>query len=166
MSKYQEMCEAVIEAERQRAEYREHCWQYMATLYNEFLEYTETPANLVTLLKWNGSDDENSCFSPPEKNMVYALPGATVLGEDGFWRLGLRIFLKPIATVWFAFFVAEQEGRPLVKVGDKTYKIDWESPNARNKLYDDIVNRIKDAFTGQKKQGNKGIGFVVEQARN
>ena len=164
MSKYEEMCQSVIEAQNRDAEYRDRCWRQLATLYNGFLQYTQTPANRVTLLKWNGHDDETSRFSPPESGIgAYTIQGAAVLGSDGFWRLGIRIFLEPMATVWFAFFVAEQDGHPVTKVGDKTYRVDLDNSATRGQLYDDIVERIKDAFKG-KKQNSKAIGFVVETA--
>jgi hypothetical protein len=161
MSKYQEMCDAVMESERLKGEYREHCWQYMGTIYKGFLAYTQIPDGRVTLLKWNGSDDEKSRFSPSDGG-AYAMAGATILGEDGFWRLGIRILLMPISTVWFAFFVAEQDGRPVVKVGDRTYKVDFEKPGSCDEIYEDIVKRVKDAFASSKRSSNRTIGFIVE----
>ena len=114
-TKYEQMCVAVLGAVRGDAEYRDNCWKYMEKMVRGFLAYAEIPEDHVTLLKWNGNDDESSQFSPSERGGAYTMAGATVLGADGFcWRLGLRIVLKPMAKVWFAFLVAEQGDRPLV----------------------------------------------------
>ena len=92
----------------------------------------------------------------------HSLQGAAVLGEDGFWRLGVRIFLKPLATIWFAFFVAEQNGHPVVKIGDRTYNPDLAKPDTCNEIYEGIIDRVKDAFSFPKKSKGKTIGFTVE----
>ena len=161
-TKYEEMCNAVVTSQRNIDQYRDHCWNYLATLYNGFVMYSGVPQENITFLKWNGSDDDLSQFSQPENGEQYTLQGAAVLGEDGFWRLGVRIFLKPMATVWFAFFVAEQNGHPVVKIGDKTFNPDLQNADSRNEVYEEIISRIKDAFSFPKKVRSKSIGFTVE----
>jgi len=165
-TKYEEMCEAALEGVKRSSEYRENCWRYMETLVRGFISYAVIPEDRITLLKWNGFDDERSQFAPPENGGVYTMAGATVLGKDGFWRLGLRILLPPMSKVWFAFFVAEQEGRPVVKIGDKTFKVNLESQESCIEVYDYIVKRVTNAFAYPKKPNDdKAIGFVVETTR-
>jgi len=161
-TKYEEMCDAVATSQRNIDQYRTDCWNYLAALYNGFIVYSGIPQENVTLLKWNGSDDDLSQFSPPENGGKYSLQGAAVLGNDAFWRLGVKIFLKPWATIWFAFFVAEHDGRPTVKIGDRTYNPDLAKPDDCNEIYDEIIDRVKDAFSFPKKSKGKSIGFTVE----
>jgi hypothetical protein len=158
------MCTAVLEAEKSKAEYRDHCWKYMATIFNGFLSDCGIPQNHVTLLKWNGSNNDESRFSASDGG-AYTFPGAAVLGDDGFWRLGVRIFLEPMATISFVFYVGEEGGCPLIRVADRTYKPDLEIADSCNEIYEDVIRRVKDAFSFPKKAKSTGIGFVVESQR-
>ena len=161
-TKYEEMCEAARNGRKNRNDYRERCWGCMNQILNGFLAYTETPLNTVTYLRWNGLLGEASTYEAADEGHRYASAGATVLGEDGFWNLGIRIALSAGAIISFVLFVAEQDGKLVAKVGTsgKLYTLDLSNQHTCNELYDDIVAKAKSAFDERRKPEQKLIGFA------
>jgi hypothetical protein len=133
----------------------------MSSLFGGFSNYCRIPRERVTFLKWNGEAGDGSRFSPPEDGRSYALPGAIVLGDDGFWRLGLRIYLE-FGTIAFAFWIAEQNGSPVTKIGEKVWRLDFSNEQLCKDFYDEVVVRVKEPFVDRKKPKGKTIGFIVD----
>jgi hypothetical protein len=96
-----------------------------------------------------------------ESGEPHNMLAATVLDADGFWRLGLRINLNS-GAIFFAFWIAEQDGTVLTKIGDKTYKIDFSNQQQCDDFYDEVVNRVKASFADRRKSKPKSIGFAVD----
>jgi hypothetical protein len=61
-----------------------------------------------------------------EHGGTYAIPGAAAMDADGFWRLGLHINLE-LGSAAFAFWIAEQNGDPITKIADRTWKLDFSN---------------------------------------
>lgn len=158
------MCETARAAQKNRHAYRERCWQYMASVLNGFLTYSQIPSPNVTFLRWNGLAGENSHYEQAESGRRFTVPGATVLGEDGFWNLGLSITLTAGTFVSFALFVSEQDGKPVAKVGapGKTYALDFTDQQQCAVFYEDLVEKIKQCFGDPRKPQPRVIGFALE----
>lgn len=145
VTKYAEICEVVQATRKSEDEYRDRCWKYMGTLLSGFLSYCAIPQERVMLLKWNGLRGDASKFTAPEDAGIYSMAGATVLDEDGFWRLGLRISFGS-AAIAFAFWVGEQDGGPITKIADKTWKLDFSNQHQCEEFYDEVVRRVKEGL--------------------
>ena len=159
-TKYEEMREAVNTARKNAEQYRERCWKYMNLLFTGFVRYCAIPPDCVTLLKWNGIMGEGSAFESAEPSS-FTMMGATVLGDDGFWRLGLRISLGS-GAVQLAFAVAEQDGIPVIRGADKPRPIDFSDQQQCNDFYDEVVGKIKAAFIEPQKPKGTTFGFIVQ----
>jgi hypothetical protein len=160
-TKYEEMCEAARGAQSKEAEYRDRCWQYMGSLVSGFLRYCAIPQDRVTFLKWNGKTGADSRFAAPQDGGAYTMLGATVMDSDGFWRLGFHLNLG-LGSIAFAFWIAEQNGSPITKIADKTWKLDFSNQQECNEFYEEVVDRVKEAFDGSRKPKVKSVGFVVD----
>jgi hypothetical protein len=160
-TKYEEMCEAAKSARIKKDQYRERCGKDLGDLFVGFLRYCAIPQASVTFLRWNGSDDEDGAFRLPEEpNMRYTMAGAIVLDAEGFWRIGVHVDLG-VGTIFFPLLMAEQDGIAVTKVAGKNLKIDVSNQQECNEFYDQLVSRLKEAFSDPKKSKSSGFGFIV-----
>ena len=88
------------------------------------------------------------------------MAGATVLDAEGFWRIGVHVDLG-VGTIFFPLWMAEQDGIAVTKVAGKNLKIDVSNQQECNEFYDQLVSRIKEAFSDPKKSKSSGFGFIV-----
>lgn len=162
MTKYEEMCDTARTWVQNSQNRRFRCYEYLGKLFGGFLSYTQIPQSQTRYLRWNGLTDEDSRYEPAEEGMLYALPGAVVRDEEGFWHLGISLNLAAGVSVFFALCTSEQEGKPLVKIGryGKTSQIDLESQEQCNDFYEEMVRRIKDSLEDPQKAA-KTFGFSV-----
>jgi hypothetical protein len=163
-TKYEEMCDAARNAVNEASNYRERCWNYLASLVNGLSSYCTFPQESVRMLKWNELDGPASAYEEPESGGVYNVIGAATLDNEGFWRLGIRLALVGMVSVSFPICVAEQNGQTVVKVGSagRIYKVDPSDQNACTPLYDEVVQKVITSFADPKRPRTKVIGFTLQ----
>lgn len=162
VSKYAEMNQAAQAARRSWLEARQRSWQYAATLVKELCSYCEIPNDRIAFLRWNGATGEDCVYQHPENGGRYFLPVAMRYNDEtGFWHLGLSIVFDNVQSVFFAFCVADRDGRQVVKIGhDGNAKpIDAANPNQRNEFYDGIIEAVMQCYRDGK--SSKRIGFSI-----
>lgn len=160
-TKFEEMRAAARDSLNRKAEYQQRCFSHMQRLYRGFLKYCEIPENQVSFWRWNGLVGEEAEFTRLQKNEPNNVLTAMVLGEDGFWRLGLRINLMA-GAVFFPIWISERDGAAVTKIADETISIDLDNERQCAEFYDKVVDRVKETFSDGKKSKTRGYGFAVD----
>ena len=169
MSKYDEICQALNNAVSRWIQYRERCWDYLATIVHGLVVDWGIPPENVTFLRSNDLPGEERRYSPPEGGGQYTLPGAVTFDKDDeYWQLGVSITLSPAGTfpkrwVGLVLCVTESEGQTLVKLNTngKPRRIDFNDSRQCTELYDEIAEYLKGLFDNPRKI-TKQVGFLAE----
>lgn len=166
MSKFEEMCKTVADARKAWTEYRDRCFQHMASLAGGFVSYCEIPREHFHFLP---VDKE------PEDNTQYFLPGAIHLDSDGYWHVGWSITLLeapnifPYRRVLVRVGLTERDGKIMVKRGwdHESQELDIKDKSQCDDFYAGIVERVKEYFGrnpqdfAQDSPSKKTVGFKI-----
>lgn len=163
------MCAAAETARKRYLDAQQRCWGYLFSILGGLVEHCGVPDDQITFLRWNGLQGDERRYLPLEEGNVYTLTGATVFDEsDGYWHLGLLIYLNPRnhlprLHIVFALCVTERNDAPLVKVGidGKPRTVFLNNPAARNQFCEEIVQRAISTFekADYPKVSQQAIGF-------
>ncbi|MGA9526895.1 MAG: hypothetical protein WBS24_02135 [Terriglobales bacterium] len=161
MTKYEEIKEVALAAQRNFSERQQRSWQYGAKLVQGFASYCEIPKENIRVMRWNG-DEAHPPYEEAEPGHNFVAPSAMKFDEESeTWRFGLRIILTPSQWVFFGLHVADSDGRASIRIGTgEVRKIDPDDQNQWNELYNSIVGLIKGCHQGGIAK-RSGIGFSI-----
>ena len=152
MSKFEEMCAALVIGRKNWSDYQNRCLARYSKLVEGFIAYCQIPTSQITLMpvEKDGRPREES------KTTIYSLPGAVKWDSDNRrWSLGVRLKLyespnsfpqQPVLLVWYLW---EKGGKTFLQFdpGTEEREIDVENAADRAAFYDLIVDRIKKYFS-------------------
>ena len=165
MTKYDEICEVSRVAGQDWIETRKRCWDHMTKFVNGFLKYCGIPKDRVVYLRWNKLRGAQSLYTGLGQGEGYGfIPPAMEFDDDnGFWRLGFKIFFKH-QELFIPFFVNDRNGKAVIKVGiaGNARLVDLTDTQQREAMYEHLIRRIKQYLRNPLKAS--AIGFTVSPA--
>jgi hypothetical protein len=160
MSRFEELCESYTSARKRYFNYENECMEFGIKMMNGLKEYLECPPEQVN-------------YYPPDKesdpNVSYNIHGATKLGEDGFWHVGIGIGLyevpngRPQENVRSTLLIKKEDGRFVVKYGRESkdeFRICEDDEDDLKKFYDYIFDEIKELYDKQLEHITGGAEFA------
>lgn len=162
MSKYEEMRSAARAARAAFDEYRQRSVQALGTVVEGLEDYCEVPNERIVLLKWNGEYEELRGYVPAEAGRRFALPGAVEHDSaDGYWYLGLQIWLNQTQWITFPIGVIEIDGQTKFKMASSDPKaFNPSDPNQVEAVCIGIANEIIRVYREPRGEARaKKIGF-------
>lgn len=159
MTRFEELCESYANARKRFFNYEEECMEFGAKMVNGLTKYLECPPEQVN-------------YYPPDKesdpNVSYNIHGATKLGEDGFWHVGIGIGLyetpnrRPQENVRSRLLIKKDDGYFVVKYGKQSqdeFRICEDKEDDLEKFYDHIFEEIKVLYDRQLENMTRGTEF-------
>jgi hypothetical protein len=160
MSRFEELCESYTSARKRYFNYENECMEFGIKMMNGLKEYLECPPEQVN-------------YYPPDKesdpNVSYNIHGATKLGDDGFWHVGIGIGLyevpngRPQENVRSTLLIKKEDGRFVVKYGRESkdeFRICEDDEDDLKKFYDYIFDEIKELYDKQLEHITGGAEFA------
>src|SRR5215469_8805265 len=138
MTKFEELCDAVCNAQRHWAKFRDRSYRCLDLLSRGFAEYCQIPREGIQLIPLD---------KEAEPNTRYSVVGATHLGKDGYWHLGVLLRILD-QRLLIEMCVTEMHGRQLVRAGKDgpSRELDFSKQSETNRFYDEIGDNIKTFF--------------------
>ncbi len=160
MTRFEELCGSYTSARKRYFHYENECMEFGIKMVDGLKKYLECPPEQVN-------------YYPPDKesdpNVSYNIHGATKLGEDGFWHVGIGIGLyevpngRPQENVRSTLLIKKEDGRFVVKYGKESkdeFRICEDSEDDLKKLYDYIFDEIKELYDKQLEHITGGAEFA------
>ena len=160
MSRFEELCESYTSARKRYFNYENECMEFGIKMMKGLKEYLECPPEQVN-------------YYPPDKesdpNVSYNIHGATKLGDDGFWHVGIGIGLyevpngRPQENVRSTLLIKKEDGRFIVKYGRESkdeFRICEDDEDDLKKFYDYIFDEIKELYDKQLEHITGGAEFA------
>jgi hypothetical protein len=158
MTKYEEIVDSANQAFKQWWAWRDRCYRDLDDFVQGFIRHCQIPITNVSLLPLDRE---------PEERMRYNVIGASHLGDDSYWHVGVCIAL-PLQRILIRISLTETAGKTFVKLSDdgKPIEIDVGDQNQCADLYNQIVEDIKHYYIAEPKFGESTakIGFIVQDA--
>jgi hypothetical protein len=159
MTRFDELCESYASARKKFFNYEEECMEFGVKMVDGLVEYLECPPEQVN-------------YYPPDKesdpNVSYNIHGATVLGEDGFWHVGIGIGLyeshnrRPQENVRSTLLIKKDDNSFIVKYGKESkdeFKICEDNEESLEKFYGHVFEEIKELYDHQLENMKRGSEF-------
>jgi len=161
MTRFEELCESYSHARKRFFNYEHDCMDFGEDMVSGLVSYLECPPEQVN-------------YYPPDKesdpNVRYNIHGATILGEDGFWQIGIGIGIyeapnvRPQENVRSTILIKKHDSHFIVKYGKESheeYRI-GENKEGLDKFYDHIFEEIKDLYDSQLEHMRRGAEFASD----
>lgn len=159
MTKYDEMAEAARSAISKWTEWEMRCFRHMAQFVTGFVNYCQIPAGMFSLLPLD---------KEPKQGTLYSVVGASHLGEDGYWHIGLCITTAPLKVILIQLGLTEHADKITVKLGveGKPCQVDLNDEKQCHAIYEEIVQDVKKYYSEEPKVGESStsIGFRASGA--
>ena len=160
MTRFEDLCGSYTSARKRYFNYENECMEFGIKMVDGLKEYLECPPEQVN-------------YYPPDKesdpNVSYNIHGATKLGEDGFWHVGIGIGLyevpngRPQENVRSTLLIKKEDGHFVVKYGKESkdeFKVCEEKEEDLKKFYDYIFDEIKELYDKQLEHITGGAEFA------
>ncbi len=160
MTRFEELCESYTSARKRYFNYENECMEFGIKMVDGLKEYLDCPPEQVN-------------YYPPDKesdpNVSYNIHGATKLGEDGFWHVGIGIGLyevpngRPQENVRSTLLIKKEDGRFVVKYGRESkdeFRICEDDEDDLKRFYDYIFDEIKELYDKQLEHITGGAEFA------
>ena len=160
MTRFEELCESYTNARKRYFNYENECMEFGVKMVDGLKEYLKCPPEQVN-------------YYPPDKesdpNVSYNIHGATKLGDDGFWHVGIGIGLfevpngRPQENVRSTLLIKKEDGRFVVKYGKEStdeFRICEDDEEDLKRLYDYIFDEIKELYDKQLEHITGGAEFA------
>jgi len=161
MSKFEKLCQSFANARKRYFNYEKECMEFGGKMVNGLVDYLECPPEQVN-------------YYPPDKesdpNVRYNIKGATILGEDGFWQIGIGIGLyeapnvRPQENVRSTLLIKKEDSHFIVKYGresDDEFRIDENNEEDDLKeFYNHIYHEIKELYDKELETIRGGTQFA------
>ena len=162
MTKFEELCESYASARKKFFNYEDECMEFGVKIVDGLKKYLECPSEQIN-------------YYPPDKesdpNVSYNIQGATKLGEDGFWHVGIGIGLyeaptvRPQENVRSRFLIKKDDGHFVVKYGKEShdeFRVCEDKEEDLEKFYDHIFEEIKELYDHQLENMKRGAEFASD----
>ena len=162
MTRFEELCESYTNARKKYFNYEDECMHFGTEMVDGLIKYLECPPEQVN-------------YYPPDKesdpNVSYNIQGATILGDDGFWHVGIGIGLyevqnvRPQENVRSTLLIKKDDSHFIVKYGKQSqdeFRIGEDSVEDLKKFYDHVFKEIKDLYDKQLENMKKGAEFAQD----
>lgn len=162
MTRFEELCKSYANARKKYFNYEDECMRFGVDMVNGLVKYLECPPEQVN-------------YYPPDKesdpNISYNIHGATILGEDGFWHVGIGIGLyeapklRPQENVRSTLLIKKVDDHFIVKYGKESpdeFKICEGKVEDLNEFYDYIFEEIKELYDKQLEHIKGGTEFASD----
>lgn len=160
MTKFEELCESFANARKRYFNYENECMDFGIKMVDGLKEYLQCPPEQVN-------------YYPPDKesdpNISYNIHGATILGEDGFWHVGIGIGLyeapnvRPQENVRSVLLIRKDNSHFVVKYGREStekFKICEDDKEDLEKFYDHVFEEVKELYDKQLEHIRGGAEFA------
>ncbi len=162
MTRFEDLCESYSKARKRFFNYEDECMQFGEKMVSGLVNYLECPPEQVN-------------YYPPDKesdpNVRYNIHSATILGDDGFWQIGIGIGLyeapnvRPQENVRSTLQLRKDNSHFIVKYGRQAteeYKIGVEDEEDLKRFYDHVFEEIKDLYDSQLEHMKHGAEFASD----
>ena len=160
MTRFEKLCESYTCARKRYFNYETECMEFGIKMVDGLKEYLQCPPEQIN-------------YYPPDKesdpNVSYNIHGATKLGDDGFWHVGIGIGLyeapnvRPQENVRSTLLIKKDDSHFIVKYGRESkdeFKICEDKEDDLKKFYDYIFEEIKELYEKQLEQIKGGAEFA------
>jgi hypothetical protein len=160
MTRFEELCESYANARKGFFDYENECMEFGTKMVEGLREYLECPPEQVN-------------YYPPDKesdpNVTYNIHGATILGEDGFWNVGIGIGIyeapnvRPQENVRSTLLIKKNDSHFVVKYGKESkeeFRIYEDKEKDLKEFYDHIFEEIKELYDMQLENIKGGTEFA------
>ncbi|MGB9937216.1 MAG: hypothetical protein ACPK7O_05800 [Methanobacterium sp.] len=162
MTRFEELCESYANARKRYFNYENECMEFGMKMVNGLKEYLQCPPEQIN-------------YYPPDKesdpNVSYNIHGATKLGEDGFWHVGIGIGLyeapnvRPQENVRSTLLIRKDDGHFIVKYGRESkdeFRICEDREEELDKFYEHIYEEVKELYDKQLENITGGAEFASD----
>jgi hypothetical protein len=162
MTKFEELCNSYANARKRFFNYEDECLHFGEKMVDGLTEYLECPPEQVN-------------YYPPDKesdpNVSYNIHSATILGDDGFWQIGIGIGLyeapnvRPQENVRSTLLIRKDDSHYVVKYGKQSqeeYRISEEDEGELKKFYGHVFEEIKELYDKQLEHMKRGAEFAAD----
>lgn len=162
MTRFEELCGSFANARKRYFNYEKDCMEFGEKMVDGLVKYLECPPEQVN-------------YYPPDKesdpNVSYNIHGATVLGEDGFWHVGIGIGIyeapnvRPQENVRSTLLIKKEDGRFTVKYGRESkdeYRICEDDKEDFDKFYGHVFEEVKELYDKQLEHIKRGSEFASD----
>jgi hypothetical protein len=162
MTRFEELCESYANARKRYFNYEDECLKFGEKMVDGLVKYLECPPEQVN-------------YYPPDKesdpNVSYNIHGATKLGDDGFWNVGIGIGIyeapnsRPQENVRSTLLIKKHNSHFIVKYGREStdeFKICKDKEEDLKKFFDHVFEEIKDLYDMQLENIRGGSEFAQD----
>jgi len=160
MTRFEKLCQSFANARERYFNYETECLEFGEKMIQELVEYLECPPEQVN-------------YYPPDKesdpNVKYNIHGAKMLGDDGFWQIGIGIGLyeapnvRPQENVRSTLLIKKIDSHFIVKYGREShdeFRVDEETDEGLNEFFDHIYHEIKELYDKELENMRGGAEFA------
>ncbi|MDI6724288.1 MAG: hypothetical protein QMD61_06540 [Methanobacterium sp.] len=160
MTKFDKLCESFANARKRYFNYENECLEFGAKMVDGLVEYLECPPEQVN-------------YYPPDKesdpNVKYNIKGATKLGEDGFWHIGIGVGLyeaphiRPQENVRSTLLIKKDDSHFIVKYGREAsdeFRVGEDNEEDLKQFYRHIYHEIKELYDKELENIKGGAEFA------
>ncbi len=162
MTRFEELCESFANARKRYFNYENECMDFGVKMVDGLVEYLECPPEQVN-------------YYPPDKesdpNVSYNIHGASMLGEDGFWHVGIGIGIyeapnvRPQENVRSTLLIKKENGCFTVKYGKESsdeFRICEDDEEDLEKFYGHVFEEVKELYDKQLEHIRRGAEFASD----
>ena len=162
MTRFEELCESYANARKKFFNYEHECMDFGSKMVAGLAEYLECPPEQVN-------------YYPPDKesdpNVTYNIQGATILGEDGYWHVGIGIGIyeapnvRPQENVRSTLLIKKNNSHFIVKYGKlskEEYRICEDKKEDFKEFYDHVFEEIRNLYDKQLENMKRGAEFAED----
>ncbi len=160
MTRFERLCESFANARKRYFHYETECMEFGEKMVDGLVHYLECPPEQVN-------------YYPPDQksdpNVRYNIHGATILGDDGFWQIGIGIGLyeapnvRPQENVRSTLLIKKDDSHFVVKYGRESheeYRIAKDDGEALDEFYDHVYHEIKELYDKELENIRGGTQFA------
>ncbi len=146
MTRFEKLCQSFATARKRYFNYETECIEFGEKMVAGLVNYLECPPEQVN-------------YYPPDKesdpNVRYNIYGASKLGEDGFWQIGIGIGLyespnvRPQENVRSTLLIKKVDSHFVVKYGKEAseeFRVGGECEDGLREFYHHIYKEIKELY--------------------
>jgi hypothetical protein len=162
MTRFEELCQSFANARKRYFNYENECMDFGEKMVDGLVEYLECPPEQVN-------------YYPPDKesdpNVSYNIHGASMLGEDGFWHVGIGIGIyeapnvRPQENVRSTLLIKKENGCFTVKYGKESsdeFRICEDDEEDLEKFYGHVFEEVKELYDKQLEHIRRGAEFASD----
>lgn len=163
MSKYDEMVEAARASRQNWVAKQQRAFQNIGEFVGSFAEYCSIPPDRIHFMPW---DEQEQVFRR-SGDRIYGVASAHYFEEKDAWGIGITIVFGSSnqilnERVSAGLYISEEADKVFVGFGGgKPRQFDFDDEKRRSEFYEEVVEKIKQAFREPRSEISKQIGFSI-----